>query len=133
MDRETERMLLRGDGGRPAIKDVRPVLPPTSYPDFRRSWPGSMVSDPLIDYVLDLCDGLRPYGHLSTRAGQSLLSLSRAMAVLDGRSYVVPDDVKALAVPCLAHRLAAEGERIDARQAQVRTSVEDRPVPDAAT
>ncbi|SDX17267.1 MoxR-like ATPase [Marininema mesophilum] len=54
----------------------------------------------------------------SPRAGVSLLSLSRASAVMDGRSYVTPDDIKGLVAPVLRHRLLlhpdAELEGMDA-------------------
>ncbi|MEL7155205.1 MAG: MoxR family ATPase [Actinomycetota bacterium] len=132
VDRETERQLLRGAGGPPAVERLRPIMPAHLLPRVRAVVAEVHVSDALVEYVLDLCDSLRPVGHLSTRAGRSMVSLARALAVLDGRSYVVPDDIKTLAVPCLAHRLATEGERIDWHHAQVRSSVEERPIPDAA-
>lgn len=133
VDRDTERLLLRGEGGPVALESLRPIMPAHLLPRVRAVIDQVHMSDALVEYVLDLCDALRPIGHLSTRAGRSMVALARALAVLDGRSYVIPDDVKALAVPCLAHRLSAEGERIDAHHAQVRSIVEERPIPDAAT
>lgn len=130
VDRETERRLLRGFGGPDAIKGLRPVLPADLLPELRSIVAAVHVSESLVDYILDLCEGLRSSGHLSTRGARSIAALAQALAVLDGRRYVLPDDVKALAVPCLAHRLAAEGERIDGCQPQVRTVVEQLVVPD---
>ena len=46
----------------------------------------------------------------SPRGTLALLKLGRAAALLDGRDFVVPDDVKAVAVPALAHRLALRPE-----------------------
>lgn len=131
VDRETERRLLRGDGGPNAVERLQPVLPADLLPELKAIVSRVHISDVVIDYILDLCEALRPTGHLSTRAGTSIAELAQALAVLDGRGYVLPDDVKALAVPCLAHRLAVEGERVDAHHAQVRTVVEQLAVPDA--
>ncbi|MEM7337884.1 MAG: AAA family ATPase [Actinomycetota bacterium] len=130
VDRQSERMILRGRGGVDAIDMLKPVLPADLLPDLQGIVSLVHASDPVIEYVLDLCDALRPNTHLSTRAARSALAVARAIAALEGRNYVLPDDVKAVAVPCLAHRLVSEGEGIDARQADVRTVVESLPVPD---
>ncbi len=130
VDREVERQLLRGDGGTNSLAAIEPVLPADLLPELQSVIAGLHVSDAVLDYVLDLCDALRPTAHLSARSARSLLGLSRAMAALEGRSFVVPDDVKTLAVPCLAHRLVGEGEPVDARSPQVRSVVEEHPVPE---
>ncbi len=128
--RSVQRQVLRGDGGPAALSHVEPVLPAALLPELQDYVASVHVADLVLDYVLDLCQALQPLGHLSARASRSVVSLARALAVLDARSYVVPDDVKALAGPCLAHRLAAEGEPVDARSAEVRLAVEEVPVPD---
>lgn len=72
------------------------------------------VAPSLKGYLVDLADGTRRHHHLSLgmspRATLSLLRVSRARAAAEGRSYVVPDDVKALAEPVLAHRLLVTPE-----------------------
>ncbi len=130
-DRETERRLLGGHGGPTAAGRLKPVIPTHYLPGVRRIVARVTVADPVADYVLDLCDDLRAVGHLSTRAARSVVALARGLAVADGRSFVVPDDVRAVAVPCLAHRLAREGEPVDTHHALVRTAVEGRAVPGA--
>ena len=131
-DRDTERKLLRGVGGPSTARELTPVLPADLLPDIQASVSDVHVSDALLDFILDLCDGIRPSGHLSARAPQALLGTARAVAVLDGRSYVVPDDIKLLAVPCLAHRLAGTDEPVDAYSPLVRSVVEELPVPDVS-
>ncbi len=130
VDRATQRLVLRGQGGPPALDHLQPVLPVDLLPELQVYVSEVQVSDLVLDYALDLCQALQPHGHLSARAPRALVALARALALLDGRRYVVPDDVKALAVPCLAHRLAAEGEAIDTRAAEVRAALGELAVPD---
>ncbi|MFJ5231463.1 AAA family ATPase [Kitasatospora sp. NPDC088391] len=72
------------------------------------------VSGDLVDYVVALLDATRSDPQLrvgaSPRGGLALIQLARARAVLAGRDYVVPEDVKALAVPALAHRVSLRPE-----------------------
>ena len=67
------------------------------------------VSDVLYRYVLDIAAASRGHGHvslgLSTRGALALMRCARAAAALRGGEFVTPDDVKALAVAVMAHRL----------------------------
>ena len=82
------------------------------------------LTQPVIDYVVRIIRGTRAHAGLahgaSPRGGSMLAVAARARAALDGRDYVVPDDVKTLALPALRHRVilspAAEidGKRVDA-------------------
>ena len=129
VDRHTERRLLRGDGGRPVAETIEPVLPAEVLPELQAVICQTHVADQVLDYVLDLCDALRLAQHLSLRAPRSLISMSRGLAVLEGRGFVIPDDVKRLAVPCLAHRLATDGVPVEQCGPRVRSLVEELPVP----
>ena len=131
IDRANERRLLRGEGGAGSIGIIEPVIPLDLFPELQGIVAAVHVADPVLDYVLDLVEALRPTGHLSARCAHSLLAAARALAVLDNRSYVIPDDVKTLAVPCLAHRLANEGQSVDAHAAFVRSIVEELPIPES--
>jgi MoxR-like ATPase len=81
------------------------------------------LTDPVIDYVVGIVRATRASVDISTgaspRCAAMLAAAARAHAVLDGRDYVIPDDVKALALPALRHRIilspAAEidGRKID--------------------
>ncbi|HYS94874.1 MAG TPA: MoxR family ATPase, partial [Candidatus Nitrosopolaris sp.] len=65
-------------------------------------------------YIVALLDATRTHRQIqvgaSPRGGLALLQVARAAAVAAGRDYVLPDDVKALAVPALAHRLVLKPE-----------------------
>jgi MoxR-like ATPase len=84
---------------------------------------GIRLNDVLVDYVLNLVRATRETGDLqsgaSPRSAAMLALAARARAALDGRDYVLPDDVKALALPALRHRVILspaaeiEGRRAD--------------------
>jgi MoxR-like ATPase len=135
-DRESERALLRQVGGRPALDDLEPVLSPESLLGLCAAVASVHVASGVEDYVLDLAAATRSDASfrqgISPRATQVLLDVAKSYAALDGRAFVTPDDVQAVAVAVLAHRVDA-GHRILASGAgrdaveQLLTSV---PVPD---
>ena len=94
------------------------------------------VEDSLSRYVVALLRHTRANGRLalgaSPRSGIALLRVAKARALAEGRDYVMPEDVQALAVPVLAHRLilAPEARSAGAEAGEiVRESVESTPVP----
>ncbi|MFM9977851.1 MAG: AAA family ATPase [Sphingomonadaceae bacterium] len=79
--------------------------------------------DDVVAYIVRLVRATRASGDLeagaSPRAAAMLASAARARAALDGRDYVIPDDVKALAVPVLRHRvILSPAAQIDGRQVE---------------
>ncbi len=107
-----EKSLLRAGGASPpeslsAVVDARQVLELQEMVDRVRA------DESVLEYLLTLVTATRtsPTLHLgvSPRGSLSLLRAARARALADGRDYLVPDDVKALAVPALAHRVIVRG------------------------
>ncbi|SEK92467.1 AAA family ATPase [Nonomuraea pusilla] len=97
------------------------------------------VADPVYDYIVALCGATRTSPHLrlgaSPRGSLALLRAARVKAAAAGRHYVVPEDVKALAVPVIAHRLilTPEAELRDVTAAAVLGEIlAGTPVPQAA-
>jgi MoxR-like ATPase len=96
------------------------------------------VEDSIYDYLLDLVHATRQCAELhvgvSTRGALSLYRAAQALAVIEGRDFVVPDDIKRLAVPTLAHRVISKGymhgNQREAVEAIVRRLVESTPAPD---
>jgi MoxR-like ATPase len=94
------------------------------------------LTDEVIDYVVALVRATRESADLemgaSPRSAAMLAAAARARAVLEGRDYVIPDDVKALALPALRHRviLSAAAE-IEGRRADeaVRRLIDQTPAP----
>ena len=102
---EQELELLRAgpEPGAAAVTDPGRLLA------AQQAVAGVHAADPLLRYVVALLAATRehPLAEVgaSPRAGLLLLAAARARAALDGRGFVLPDDVQALAVPVLAHRL----------------------------
>ncbi|WP_372699476.1 AAA family ATPase [Arthrobacter sp. JSM 101049] len=85
------------------------VLDPEGLRRLQESLAQVPVSPDIVAYAVRLAAASRELDEVqvgaSPRGSQALVLLSRAAAALDGRAYVVPEDVKAVAVPALAHRL----------------------------
>ena len=115
-----ELEMIDTHGSASPLDDVKPVAHATDIRDLAAAVRGVMVSDLLKQYVINLVNATRSHEDLrlgaSPRATLHLLRASRAWAALDGRDYVIPDDVQALAVPVLAHRLLPTPEALVAGQ-----------------
>ncbi|MFC4358610.1 AAA family ATPase [Halobium salinum] len=108
LDGEVE--LLRRRAGREARSpSVSPVLDGEAVLDVRATPETVRVDEDLLTYMAELARGTREDRRVaigvSPRGTQRLFESSRARAVLDGREYVTPDDVKRVTQPVLAHRL----------------------------
>jgi MoxR-like ATPase len=97
-----------------AFAHIDPVLSATDILQLRSLCKGILVDEKIHGYIVDLAtqtrrDGLLRAG-ISPRAGQHLLRAAQARALMVGRPYVMPEDVRSLAVPVLAHRLSTSSE-----------------------
>jgi MoxR-like ATPase len=108
-DRAAERDLLRQHRDGEPVDHLKPVLHASDIMKLQDRVREVKVADAIADYVLDISEATRARSEIvlgaSTRAAIGLYRAAQASALFDGRDYVVPDDVKALAVPVLAHRL----------------------------
>ena len=132
-DRASERQLLSGLDRRRLVTSLPAALGPSQLQALQAAVLAVHVSDPLLDYVQDLMDATRNgqwfVQGLSPRAGIGLLRVAKARALLQGRDYVAPDDVRDVIVPTLAHRMVALPRAGRDSQAQVRAMVEAVPLP----
>jgi MoxR-like ATPase len=112
--RDEELEIVRRHGHRsamPRLEDfgLRPVADSAMLAAMREAVMHIRLSEPLIDYIVDVIRATREHSSLevgaSTRAANMLASAVRAFAVLQGRDFVIPDDIKFLALPVLRHRL----------------------------
>ena len=112
--RDEEREILRRHGHRsamPRLADfgLEPVADGAVLIEMRRAVEAIRLTDALIDYIVDVVRATREHASLevgaSTRAANMLAAAARAFAILQGRDFVIPDDIKTLALPVLRHRL----------------------------
>jgi len=114
-DRAGERELVDRRADRTATTpDVSQVVPSDALPALQRVPETVSVSEGVRDYVVDVGRGTRADPRVevgvSPRGTQKLFEVARARAVLQGRNYVTPDDVKTVAEPVLVHRIVLTGE-----------------------
>jgi len=139
--RDEERAIVHRHGHRttmPRLTDfqIRPVADLGTIVAMRQIITQIRVSDAIIDYIVDLVRATRErpsisYG-ASPRAATMLTTASRAYAAMQGRDFVLPDDVKALAIPALRHRIVlAPGAEIEGLTTEqvIRQIVEQVPAP----
>ena len=111
-----EREMLDTHGAASPLDQLRPVARASDVQELVVAVRKVMVSDQVKDYIISLANATRTSPELrlgaSPRATLHLLRASRAWAALDGRDYVIPDDVQRLARPVLAHRLLPTAEAI---------------------
>jgi len=128
-DVEAERRVLLGEVGRAHLDVLRPVAGPDHVLAAQRAVAGMPVSDALTDYLLALLEKSRDGTWLkqgaSPRAGADVLAAARARAWLAGQDYVAAADIQAVWLPCIAHRVLADGDAA----AAARAVLEQVPVP----
>ncbi len=134
-DAAQEVQLALHGGGTYALAELRAVCTPEEWGRAQRATESVPVAQAVAAYAVEICRASRtaPGVHLgaSPRAAIWLIRSAQAHAVLDARSYVVPDDVKAVAVDCLAHRImTVEADDGAEQSAQViRALLESTPAP----
>jgi MoxR-like ATPase len=91
------------------IERLRPVLAPEEVVAVQKAVRDTFVAQPVLDYALDVVTATRRHPEIalgaSPRASVTLVRCAQARALLKGREFVVPDDVKALALGTLSHRI----------------------------
>ena len=134
-----ELRMLEGHAGADPMEELQPVADTADVVKLIETVRAVYVSDDVKQYVINLVGATREHPDLrlgaSPRASLHLVRAARAHAVLSGRGFVLPDDVKHLAISVLAHRLILTAEarigRSDAQQI-VADLLERVPVASAA-
>jgi MoxR-like ATPase len=119
-DRASELAMLDSHGGGSPLEELKPVAHASDVRALVAAVRDVHVSVSIRQYIIDLVNATRVSAELrlgaSPRAALHLLRASRAHAALDERDFVIPDDVQALAVPVLAHRLLPSAEAMVGRE-----------------
>ncbi|MCH2022053.1 MAG: MoxR family ATPase [Saprospiraceae bacterium] len=116
MDEEQEILRrFRNDFTKRQVADVRAVLSPKEVKECQEIVEKIHVKDELLDYIAAITLNTRNNGDLflgaSPRASLSIMQASKAVAAINGRDFVTPDDIQYVAFPVLNHRIILTPER----------------------
>lgn len=115
---EEEIQILQSHHQRKGAKadaDITPVLTPGKLQELQIQIQKVLVEEKLLNYIAQLVIKTRNHPHLylgaSPRASIAVMNASKAMAAIQGRDFVIPEDIKKVLVPVLAHRVILSPER----------------------
>lgn len=136
-DREAERQVLASHREGEPVEQLKPVLSCPQVVTLQDAVRQVAVEASIYDYLLDIVEITRRSEELhvgvSTRGALSLYRAAQASALIDGRSFVVPDDIKQLTSSVLAHRVVTkgyiQGDSRGAAESIIQRLVDEVPVP----
>lgn len=112
-DRSVERQVLTEHRGGEPVDKLTPVLKTHQIRELQAEVRQVRVDDAINDYMLDIIGATRNHAELalgvSTRGAVTLYRAVQSMALIENRDYAIPDDVKRLVMPVLAHRVICRG------------------------
>ncbi len=110
-----EKKLLRAGGAQDALEHLEPVLDAVEVRELQEQVGSIHMNEALIDYLMAIVHTTRTHDEValgvSTRGALTYFKACQALAMVSGRDFVVPDDVKRLAVPVLSHRILMKERR----------------------
>lgn len=131
-----EKRVLAGEGGHTRLASLAPVLDPAALVALQAAAARVTVENSVSDYLMAIVTRTRSHPGVrlgvSPRGALALLHTARARALAGGRDFLVPDDVKQLAVPALAHRLVLDAKSKYAgtrKEAVIEEVLRETPVP----
>jgi MoxR-like ATPase len=111
-ERQAEQRILTLQPARTRLDELKPVMSAAEVVALQDQVPNMRLDTAIVDYILDIVDATRNDEELhlgvSPRGSLALTQASQASALLNGRDYVTPDDVKSLVVPVCAHRVISK-------------------------
>lgn len=136
-DRAHELKVLSSHREGEPVDGLEPVLSCEQIIELQEKVRQVRVDESINAYLLDVAHATRRSDELhvgvSIRGALSLYRASQAAALVDGRDFVVPDDVKSLAIPVISHRVITrgylQGSQREAIEAMIERLVEEVPVP----
>lgn len=132
-DANSERQILRNTDSF-GVTSLRPVLSGASVLELQEQVQHTSVDEAIVDYMMAVIEQTRSHESLalgvSPRGAQALFRATQALALLEGRAYAIPDDVKRLVIPVCAHRLVVNSR---AALAQRSTDFAERILSDILT
>lgn len=132
-DREEELAILERYMQKEPLDELGSILSLEELANVRAEANRVFVHTSILEYMVDIVGATRSASvvmGVSPRGSLALLRCAKSYAYLAGRSYVIPDDVKAVAVPVLAHRIVTGSFGMDRQAAElVENIVAGTPVP----
>ncbi len=132
---QIEKSIIKGGSIRDEIRKIEPLIGlPVIIEAKQTVRDRVMIADKVVDYIYRIVAATRSHplilSGISTRGGINLADTAKAVAFLDGREYVIPEDVKLVAVPVGAHRLILRQENESLNKEELlRSIVANVPVP----
>ena len=113
-DRQTSLRILTSGGSRPQSAALAPIITTAAIAEMSQLGQSVHIEPSVLDYIARIVEATRSAEHVrlgvSIRGALAVARSARVWAASLGRHYVVPDDVKILAIPCLAHRIVLDPE-----------------------
>lgn len=111
---EEEKRILFNQGGAGRLNEIEQVIDPYGLVKLQKATAQVSIENSVADYLLALVEASRTHPAVrlgvSPRGALALLAVARSRALMEGRDYVIPDDLKAVAVASMAHRLVLESK-----------------------
>ena len=131
LSKEQERQMIDRYINAQPLDEITPVCTQGEIVKLQSDCKNIYVHEDLRDYMVSLIQGTRKYGSavgetrsiaegVSPRGTLALLRASQGYAMVQGRDFVVPEDIKAVAVPVLAHRMLSETSYTEEREAFIQ-------------
>lgn len=135
MEEEQERMILEQYRLKNPIEELEAVASTEEIRKLQKTYRETYIHPELVNYLQQICIATRNRKEIkvgvSVRGTLSFMRAVQAYACLQGRTYVIPEDIKKLATPVLAHRLVLDGKYYlrDAARTQMDMILKGIPVP----
>ena len=111
-----EKKLLRSGGAQTALEHLQPVLDADEVRELQARVSDVHVSESLVEYLMTIVQTTRSHADValgvSTRGALTYFKACQALAMVNGRDFVIPEDIKRLAVPVLSHRILMKDRRM---------------------
>ncbi|HYR27370.1 MAG TPA: AAA family ATPase [Thermoanaerobaculia bacterium] len=111
-----EKQLLRAGGAQDALEHLQPVLEADEVRNLQARVGAVHVSESLVEYLMTIVQTTRTHAEValgvSTRGALTYFRACQSLAMVGGRDFVVPDDIKRLAGPVLSHRIVMKDRRM---------------------
>ncbi|MEO8383185.1 MAG: MoxR family ATPase [Acidobacteriota bacterium] len=120
-----EKKLLRAGGAQDALDHLLPVLEAAELRELQHRVGTVHVSESLVEYLMAIVQTTRLHGEValgvSTRGALTYFKVCQALAMVSGREFVIPEDIKRLAVPVLSHRIVMKDRRLQRGESSPET------------